>query len=43
MKFMSMMVEFYDQTSKSLASEVPKKNAIAKLMLTLENLSVGQL
>jgi len=34
--FTSMMIEFYDQTSKSLASEVPKKNAIAKLMLPLK-------
>lgn len=36
------MAEFYDQTSKSLAPEIPKKDAIAKLMITLENLSIGQ-
>lgn len=36
------MAEFYDQTSKSLASEIPKEGAIAKLMTTLEKLSIGQ-
>jgi hypothetical protein len=37
-----MMLDFYDDISKRLALEVPERNAVAKLMLTLENLRIGQ-
>ena len=36
------MEEFFDQASKSLAPELPRQNSIAKLMLNLEDVRIGQ-
>jgi hypothetical protein len=37
-----MMGEFFDQTSKSLVPELPRQNSIAKLMMNLEDVRLGQ-
>ncbi len=37
-----MIEEFFDQTSKSLAPELPRQNSIAKLMINLEDVKLGQ-
>jgi hypothetical protein len=37
-----MMEEFFDQASKSLAPELPKQSSIAKLMINLEDVKIGQ-
>jgi len=36
------MEEFFDQSSKSLAPELPRQNSIAKLMINLEDVRIGQ-
>jgi len=36
------MEEFFDQTSKSLAPELPRQNSIAKLMINLDDVRIGQ-
>lgn len=37
-----MMEEFFDQTSKNLASELPRTTSIAKLMINLEDVRIAQ-
>ncbi len=37
-----MMEEFFDQSSKNFASELPKTTSIAKLMINLENVTIVQ-
>ena len=37
-----MMEEFFDQTSKNLVFELPKTTSIAKLMINLEDVRIGQ-
>lgn len=37
-----MMKEFFDQASKSLAPELPKKSSISKVMINLEDVRIGQ-
>jgi len=36
------MEEFFDQTSKSLAPELPIRSSITKLMINLEDVRIGQ-
>ena len=37
-----MMEEFYDQVSENLALELPRQGSIAKLMINLEDVKIGQ-
>lgn len=37
-----MIEEFFDHASKSLAPELPRQSSIAKLMINLEDVRIGQ-